>query len=317
MCRPRRLPPYAITFVVLVSWSCATQPKSEPGADAQPTRASATVRGSDGSSPADSPPPSVTEEVIQSGRSESRAADATEEPGACSHRGADVEDRPFRSDSRRGPCGGAGVLCGVRGDVAGGGEAIEAFQLLSDAIAARPSRRELRLLRAAVALDGFGELARPVETLGGAFTAAAKLDLSTILFVLDEYQETFPERPPRAVPWSGLYHPYVFEHAVGPGVRLWSHGLRPLLRANALVAGDLEMFDAFGGEQASLVETVLSAQLHAVRGDAEAARETLRIPLEKYVGRQYVVRWRSMLSALEVIVAPLSTASDDEAERLS
>ena len=196
------------------------------------------------------------------------------------------------------------------------GDTIRAFGLLDEAIAERPSRRELRLLRAAVALDGFGELARPIHTLSGSFSPAARLDCSTILFVLAEYQETFPARPERAVPWSGLYHPYVFEHAIGPDVRLWSHGLRPLLRANALTAGDLDLYESFGDDQSSLVEKVLSAQLQAVRGDAAAARAALRIPLEKYVGRQYIVRWRSMLSALETIVESLSTASYDEAWRL-
>ncbi len=197
-----------------------------------------------------------------------------------------------------------------------GGDQARAFDMLSDELRARPSYYELHLLRAAVALDGLGAGTLPLRVLGGQFGAGAAISVEELLFVLAEFQRGIPERPPVAVPWTGLYHPYLFTGLIGTYVSLWSHGLRPFVRNQALVAGRVDVFEDFDSGSPSLIELVLTSQLLAAHGKVARARMALAAPVENHVAPEYVPRWRALLRGLEGLLDSLAAAPAREARSL-
>ena len=196
------------------------------------------------------------------------------------------------------------------------GDGVEAFRRLTVEIEAHPARHELRLLRAAVALDAVGALERPLILLEGRLTHAVLPPLPLLLFIVSEYQLAVPQRPPSPVPWTGLYHPYVFDSLLGETVTLWSHGLRSLVRASALAAGNLIVFEDFARSDASLIDRLVEAQLLAAQGKLTEARETLSFSVATLVASDFVKRWSGLRDSLLHLLERVATSSSAEAELL-
>jgi hypothetical protein len=198
------------------------------------------------------------------------------------------------------------------------GNGLQGLLLSSKELVLHPARDEIHLLRAASVLLEIGKASAPLAALKGELTPAGspaadgqdELVLEALSFALEEYQRAFPELPPEPAPWTGLYHPYARKSLAGSLLTFWSHGLKPLLRLEALSRGRHEIFEALEDPRPSLVDLLLKAQLLALRGEKERARGLLENDPKSLVAPESWPRWSPRITALSLLCDTLSSGDE-------
>jgi len=218
------------------------------------------------------------------------------------------------------------------------GNGLQGLLLSTKELALHPGRDELHLLRAASVLLELGKASAPLVALKGELPTEAipteaiptkagspeddplsgqdDLVMEALSFALEEYQRAFPEPPPDPAPWTGLYHPFAQKSLAGSLLSFWSHGLRPLLRLEALSRGRLETFKALEDPRPSLVDVLLEAQVLAARGEKEKGTALLESDLKSLVAPESWPSWKARIKALSLLCDSLSSEDLKHSARL-